>query len=194
MSGFWTPERTAEARRLYVDEGFGAGQVAKRLGTTRTTVCGKAAREDWHLQRTGAVKMVHKMNSVAAAAKASREAREMHAPSIKAGPTPRKPKTPRNPIGLAWGSGGTTEPKPPSFPAAKPEHRTLDDTSLKVRLPDLGFSHCRFPTHEEGGEHLFCGHPKKPGSSYCEGHAARCVTATSSAKELTRALRRQIAA
>jgi len=46
---FWTPERVETARRLYIDEGMSAGEVAAilRHGATRSAVIGKAHRMGW---------------------------------------------------------------------------------------------------------------------------------------------------
>ncbi len=46
---FWTPERVETARRLYMDEGRSAGEVAAMIGpgVSRNAIIGKAHRMGW---------------------------------------------------------------------------------------------------------------------------------------------------
>lgn len=58
---------------------------------------------------------------------------------------------------------------PPIAPAEMP--RATADDIARVSLIDLEPHHCRWPCGEPTAG--FCGCPKVPGSSYCEGHLAR---------------------
>ena len=51
MSFAWTAEAVADARRWYMDEGLSAAETARRLGTTRCAVIGKAHRLGWAAER-----------------------------------------------------------------------------------------------------------------------------------------------
>lgn len=79
-------------------------------------------------------------------------------------------------------------PQPPRLARCKPEHqRPIEfrgppkdpapmplpaaDDIARVSLIDLEPHHCRFPVGEP--TQGFCGCPKVPGVSYCEGHMAR---------------------
>lgn len=43
------------------------------------------------------------------------------------------------------------------------------------RLLELAFCECRWPVHEDGEGHLFCGQRVTKGSSYCETHRQMSV-------------------
>lgn len=58
--------------------------------------------------------------------------------------------------------------------------------SLGLTILEVGFRQCRFATHEDGGEHRFCGHETVAGSSYCAAHKAVIVS-----RERTDAARRK---
>lgn len=52
--------------------------------------------------------------------------------------------------------------------------KTVKIVSRDVALVDLEPSQCRFACNEVDGKHLFCGHPSKSGSAYCERHHDLC--------------------
>lgn len=50
-SSFWTPEKEAEAKRLYMEEGRSAAEVARMIGaSSRNVVIGKADRSGWRTE------------------------------------------------------------------------------------------------------------------------------------------------
>jgi len=62
---------------------------------------------------------------------------------------------------------------PPIFEATEVEKlRTADVVPRHLPLPELGCGDCRYPYGgDEVGEAItFCGHPRRPGSSYCAAH------------------------
>ena len=71
-------------------------------------------------------------------------------------------------------------PKPklaplPRVPIPLTERSAFDARALRVSLVE---NHgCRWPVSdpEPGGEHLFCGHPRAVGRSYCQHHARRAI-------------------
>lgn len=69
--------------------------------------------------------------------------------------------------------------------------KTVEVVSRDIALVDLEPNDCRFACNEVDGKHLFCGHPKQPGSSYCETHHALCwnkpIAATKRAPHYRRA-------
>lgn len=185
MSWFgWTDDILAKAKRLYVDEGQSSGEVAKRIGATRNQVIGKVYRGEWTSQRSEAVKMVHKLNAVARAGKASREA---------GAAKPKAPKAPRR-LKIA-GNGAIFKASTSCAPLPTPEASlaALNENSRQLTCFELTPSTCKYGTHEDEHGHRFCGHPVKEGSPYCDGHARVCVTATSSIRDLMRSVRRYAA-
>lgn len=60
--------------------------------------------------------------------------------------------------------------------AAVPLPRATADDIARVSLIDLEPNHCRWPVGEPTAG--FCGCPKVPGSSYCEGHLVRAYRAS----------------
>lgn len=181
----WNDERVALLRKC-IAEGLSSIQTAKRINAetessfTRNAVIGKVIRLGIYRPTTAS------------------KPRALSTPTLKS-------KPPKNPLGakhrqsrpnqgpLIWGVPTATEPKRPSFPARKAEARAYDETSRKLTCIELTSATCKFGTHEEDGDHKFCGHAVRPGSPYCDHHHARCHLPTSSAKELTRSLRRYAA-
>lgn len=189
MSGFWTDERI-EALKKHLSEGLSASQSAKLLrdGCTRNMVIAKRYR----------LGLSQNQEDALARRRATAAVRPPRAPELKI-------KPPHNPMGtkhrhpkpdLKLAGNGTVfmavEPAP--LPTTKPDLAALNETSRKLTCEELTNAVCKYGTHEEGGQQLFCGAPVRPGSRYCMGHHGFCFLPTSSAKELTRALRRQIAA
>lgn len=186
----WIAEKVEELKRLHL-LGLSGAQITKLIGApSRNAVIGKLSRLG--LTRTYDEALAKRRESKPGSA------RLMRAPKLKS-------KPPHNPLGakhrqakpnqspLIWGARATTQPKPPSFPNGRPESRAYDETSRKLTCIELTSATCKFGTHEEDGDHKFCGHTVREGSSYCDHHHARCYLPTSSAKELTRSLRRYAA-
>jgi hypothetical protein len=48
----------------------------------------------------------------------------------------------------------------------------VQQPSMALPLVELREGQCKFPTHEELGLHLFCGHPAERGDVYCPAHCA----------------------
>jgi GcrA cell cycle regulator len=72
------------------------------------------------------------------------------------------PKSRKSPAGSAYRSVPVRRGSP------EPE-------SERVSILDIrNFGRCKFGTHIEDGEHLFCGHLVRDGSPYCDHHHARC--------------------
>lgn len=94
----------------------------------------------------------------------------------------KRRKTPSRPV-KAW------RPEPPILELVKSDATKRvrkaasgdDAGSLKIPLLDLQPHHCRWSTHEEG-EHLFCGHDRVEGKSWCKHHAKKAVTRDSERK------------
>ena len=62
---------------------------------------------------------------------------------------------------------------PPVFEATEVEKlRTADVVPRHLPLPALGCGDCRYPYggDKQGEAITFCGHPQRPGSSYCAAH------------------------
>jgi GcrA cell cycle regulator len=61
----------------------------------------------------------------------------------------------------------------PVFEDANPAKlRCVEIEPRELSLLDLGWGDCRYPYggDEEGEAITFCGHPRRPGSSYCTPH------------------------
>ena len=62
-------------------------------------------------------------------------------------------------------------PRSPRKPVSPPE--PLPDNVVPIephlRTADLLHSHCRWP-HDDGADYVYCGHPVRPGFSYCPFH------------------------
>lgn len=188
-SAGWTPEREAEAKRLYIDQGMSAAETAKALGggVTRNGVIGIAHRRGWmndHRQ------------------KPTSTGRPLRAPSVSAGPA--------NPRGVRGHPSGAKPPKP--GPHLKPGAvfglvATLGPEEAKRRseasaaagrklvsafaapanddailLINRRAFQCSWPVGEpeRPADQLCCGQPVPEGANkavptYCEAHAARAV-------------------
>lgn len=160
----WTEERTATAKRLWI-EGYSANQIAKRLGgISRNAVIGKINRAG--LQRSaGALRATCAPSSTRAAA-ARRAA------------APRK-------------ATFASEPPTPSIIRAPTPIREDEPSRTRVALVDLNASMCRWPIGDPATPDFhFCGGKRLEPGSYCAGHALKAYQPTSSAKELARSLRR----
>lgn len=84
MSFCWTPETLRAARRLYLDEGLSASETARRLGTTRSSLIGKAHRMGWAEERDPALAAANMVRGGRTLAKTLRAARPADRPRRRA--------------------------------------------------------------------------------------------------------------
>lgn len=63
MSGFWTDEKNAQMRALFV-QGESYSRIARMLGTTRSAVAGRVLRRHWRRDRNDARKGCREENDV----------------------------------------------------------------------------------------------------------------------------------
>ena len=156
---FWNDERDAAITRMW-SEDLTASQIAQRIGgTTRNAVIGRVRRLNLPYRnphrvglapwRTGQDDRIHK-------------ARVAIRYSV---PKPKKKKLP--PVRELLQSL-PTEPLPPR-----------DPMPAQVSFNDLEAHHCRAPVGTEfhPDKPYYCGEEKIPGSSYCECHTRRYMTA-----------------
>lgn len=153
----WTDERIALLKKLYVDEGLSASQIADRIGgTTRNAVIGKVTR-------LGLVKSVDEQTKRARARTAMRIAKPI--PKVK-------------PQGWFWAGPGKKIPSPEVLAETRAKTAALDAMiapESRRKLVDLEPQHCRFPLGEVGTpEFGFCPADRDPGVPYCRDHAMRC--------------------
>jgi GcrA cell cycle regulator len=145
----WTPEHSA-ALREYLAKGMSFSAIAaainEKFGTaySRNATIGRAKR-------------------MALARPDRPEAPVRRTPPAKAGPAAiqreRETMEPRRPRSI--------------FESVEmPQLRCADIVPRHLSLVDLERRDCRYPYggDEEGEAITFCGHPRWPGSSYCDGH------------------------
>lgn len=151
----WTSDEDDSLRR-FIKEGRASPEIATTLGRSRSAVVGRA-------KRLGLVFMTQ-------TGMRRREVKEQRESSA-----PRVPPTKHQPLGgnrfkKLREKATDAEPAPKELPrwtahADAPEPRNLS-------LVDLEWLDCRWPVNnpERGQEHLFCGHKRASGSSYCAHH------------------------
>jgi GcrA cell cycle regulator len=153
MTGYpWLPEHDEEIKAAWLN-GDSAGIIAKHYpGRSRNAVIGR----------------LHRLGVIPSGRRAPSQ------PGQKVGYVRMRgvPKVRMNRPALIFGPGYSPEPKPRYTPQLPPSLQALNDASLRVSLLDLTHHHCRYITHGEGADSLFCGHRKREGSGYCEGHAS----------------------
>lgn len=127
-------------------EGLSAGQIAKRLGCTKSTVLGNVHR-------------ARKLGCVWATSRA---------PVGKPPKPPKKQRAPKPaPVRVV------RDDPPAEQPAATRRKPTVEvRPSLGIRVPDLEPHHCRAVTDTTPFNQRFCGHEKAEGSPYCPEHTA----------------------
>lgn len=149
----WTPETTAELRRLWAD-GLSASEISRVMGwPSRCAVIGKANRL--------------KLPSRAAGGRTGvRKRRRILPDHLVVKPVPRTSPRKRKP------------PKPlPTLRSAEPIY-----AGPPVHLLDTGRSRCKWIIDRAGSPSVYCcGAPVKGGSSWCVEHHAR-VFVTRAAK------------
>lgn len=147
--GAWTADDIDALRRMWLEEGLSATQIAMRLGSgrTRNAVLGKLHREGLCLSPERA------------------QARESNRVRYQRARSRRSPRTPRPMTPLQ------------KMIAANPVFDRPDDIA-RVSFLDLEEKHCRFipgnPREIKTNEPQYCGLPKVDGLSYCEGHSRLC--------------------
>jgi GcrA cell cycle regulator len=121
---------------------------------------------------------------------------------LAASDRPDRPKPPPKVIPL--GVHGAREPDaaqtlwlPPTFKSMEmPKLRCADVVPRHLSLTDLERGDCRYPYggDKEGEAITFCGHPRRPGSSYCGMHSDLSIgPGTASERDADRVLRKLVA-
>ncbi|MBV9549830.1 MAG: hypothetical protein JO256_09185 [Alphaproteobacteria bacterium] len=172
------PKLDAKLRKLAPD--FSASQIAEKLGhgISRNAVlsyCNRhgialrghepKAKRGWHPWRGADFSRLETM--AAEGAPSSEIARELKRPrwsvekhAAQRGITLQRIKAPSLPAG--------SQPHPPALVLAD---------GRRIGIMDLSATTCRWPHGDPTAEDFhYCGHKPKPGSRYCEHHAARAVS------------------
>jgi hypothetical protein len=76
-------------------------------------------------------------------------------------------------LGFVWAHAPINEPNFRPRKAPLPAKAEMPFEPLNIPLVDLEKHHCREVVSPDGAIAAFCGHDKKPGSSYCPFHSAR---------------------
>lgn len=168
----WTDDQIAKAKDWFVKEGLSAGQIGKRLGTSRGSVIGK-------LSRLGITRGATRGRETAAIQNRLNAA-EARAPEVK--------RSPAEGAGLNFGTQTTT-----SKPLPKLRVVTTDSTPRTIFDPQ--FRGCRWPISGQGADTLFCCATQEPKRPYCVAHVEIAYQPLQSGKprtgnELMRSVRR----
>ena len=148
----WTEERVDQLKKLH-GEGYSCAQIAARLGdATRNSVIGKVHR--LKLTPPGIVK---KKREDAPRAPREKRSTANHQHTVTR-------------ITLANGNSNARR----VFETTVQEYklRCVEIVPRNLTLIELEPNDCRYPYGD--GPMLFCGHPKKEGSSYCVPHFWLC--------------------
>ena len=158
----WTDDRKQAVAQL-LREGLSAGQMSKRLGISRNAIISVIHRD----------KMLSEIGLRAGVGGA------------------RKPKAESSPYKFGRMKTAARSPARQSQPApvvivpiVEPQPIFVCDDVVELEptidplglpLADLSLRQCRFAVNKaaKGEQHLFCGHPVKIGSSFCEHHHRR---------------------
>lgn len=154
-----TTEQRIEAIKAVYTFGASASEIAAALGgVTRNSVIGMYGRHQTALSDCplgGGVRRV---------------ADGKHKLACR----PKAERKPKRPVRLP----DLSAPRPVRAPSPLPP--TVDYVSRDVPLLDLAPSDCRWPTNDaaRGEQHLFCGHTRLLGYSWCERHYSRAFDAS----------------
>lgn len=155
----WSDDRVELLRKLHA-EGYSASLIAARIAphgeVSRSAVIGKIHRLG--LQRGG--KSGHIRKPVATAPWRARAARKALPKAERAERKVRATRLESLPV---------------------PPNDVVPDTAIQIA--DLEPHHCRWIHGDSRGAHGYCGKPKVPGLSYCQGHAAIAYAAPTTRKE-----------
>lgn len=158
----WTDDRKQAVAEL-LREGLSAGQMSKRLGISRNAIISVIHRDKMLSEiglRSG-VGGARKPKAESSPYKSGRMKTAARSPARQSQPTPVVvvPIVEPEPV-FVCDYGFELEP-------------TIDPLGLP--LVDLNLRQCRFAVNNaaKGELHLFCGHPVKIGSSFCEHHHRR---------------------
>jgi len=167
----WTEERKSAVANL-LREGLSAGQISTRLGVSRNAVIGVIHR-DKTLSEIGLVRGADRVRKPKAESSPYKSGRMKTA----ARRSPARQSRPA-PVMVA----PVIEPEPVFICEDVAEIETPIDP-LGLPLSDLNLRQCRFAVNNaaKGEQHLFCGHPVKIGSSFCEHHHRRVFVRPSKA-------------
>lgn len=158
----WTEDRKLVVAEL-LREGLSAGQMSKRLGISRNAIISVIHR-DKMLSEIGLAAGVGGARTPKAASSPYKTGRMKTAA--------RSPARQSQPASVAVAP--VIEPEPAFIREDVIEIEAPID-SLGLPLSDLNLRQCRFAVNNaaKGEQHLFCGHPVKIGSSFCEHHHRR---------------------
>ncbi|MEE9923106.1 MAG: hypothetical protein PBV01_24550 [Brucella anthropi] len=158
----WTDDRKQVVAEL-LREGLSAGQMSKRLGISRNAIISVIHRDKMLSEiglRSG-VGGARKPKAESSPYKSGRMKTAARSPARQSqpGPVVVVPIVEPEPV-FVCDYGFELEP-------------TIDPLGLP--LADLNLRQCRFAVNNaaKGEQHLFCGHPVKIGSSFCEHHHRR---------------------
>ncbi|MDL2332863.1 GcrA family cell cycle regulator [Brucella inopinata] len=158
----WTDERKSAVADL-LREGLSAGQISTRLGVSRNAVIGVIHR-DKALSEIGLVRgadRVRKPKVESSPYKSGRMKTAARSPARQSQPAPVvvMPIVELTPVFVCHDISEVDTPIDP----------------FGLPLADMNLRQCRFAVNNaaKGEQHLFCGHPVKIGSSFCEHHHRR---------------------
>lgn len=158
----WTDDRKQAVAEL-LREGLSAGQMSKRLGISRNAIISVIHR-DKMLSEIGlraGVGGARKPKAESSPYKTGRMKTAARSPARRSQPAPVVVVP-------------VIEPEPVFICEDVAEIETPIDP-LGLPLADLNLRQCRFAVNNaaKGEQHLFCGHPVKIGSSFCDHHHRR---------------------
>jgi len=183
----WTPDREAEAKRLYIDLGQSATDTAAAMGgTTRNAIIGIAHRRGWLKDHRQAPAAPSRPVSVKPAPKPKPAPRVTSA--LVPGSQPPKPSKP------AVVFGALPSLSPAERDDLREKHRITGQAAIKSasrKIVDSPNSRpfldarggCKWPIETDDGMHMCCNLVTR--GSYCTGHAAIAYTGIPQRQNLT---------
>jgi len=150
------PAAHCEALREYFGKGMSYSDVAKAINAQFGTTYSRSAT----IGRARRMKICGPSRP-----KDDREHRSWFSPGTRE-PTLRPPRESHVP------KSKSRSPGPDPKRTTMPNLRCVEIAPRHLRLVDLETADCRYPYggDEEGEAITFCGHPRRPGSSYCTPH------------------------